>query len=119
MLCLDDCFATTTMPQPTEITQFIFGQPLSAQPAVAAVPLRNRRRDVLLCMPYSPDSSQFITCASASFQPIATASPSAKAAVSKDWSERVIVSSSAQSVSRRSLTTEPWYSTDATRDWSP
>src|SRR6516162_6181741 len=30
MLCLDDCFATTTMPQPTEITQFIFGQPLSA-----------------------------------------------------------------------------------------
>jgi hypothetical protein len=29
MLCLDDCFATTTMPQPTEITQFIFGQPLS------------------------------------------------------------------------------------------
>ena len=28
MLCLDDCFATTTMPQPTEITQFIFGQPL-------------------------------------------------------------------------------------------
>ena len=29
MLCLDDCVATTTMPQPTEITQFIFGQPLS------------------------------------------------------------------------------------------
>jgi hypothetical protein len=29
MLCLDDCFATTTMPQLTEITQFIFGQPLS------------------------------------------------------------------------------------------
>src|SRR6516225_3041516 len=28
MLCLDDCFATTTMPQPTKITQFIFGQPL-------------------------------------------------------------------------------------------
>ena len=28
MSCLDDCFATTTMPQPTEITQFIFGQPL-------------------------------------------------------------------------------------------
>jgi hypothetical protein len=28
MLCLDDCFATTTMPQATEITQFIFGQPL-------------------------------------------------------------------------------------------
>ena len=28
MLCLDDCFATTTMPQPTEITQLIFGQPL-------------------------------------------------------------------------------------------
>jgi GTP cyclohydrolase II len=27
-LCLDDCFATTTMPQLTEITQFIFGQPL-------------------------------------------------------------------------------------------
>ena len=24
MSCLDDCFATTTMPQPTEITQFIF-----------------------------------------------------------------------------------------------
>src|SRR6516225_10241752 len=31
MLCLDDCFATTTMPQPTEITQFIFGQPLKKQ----------------------------------------------------------------------------------------
>src|SRR6516162_5716848 len=31
MLCLDDCFATTTMPQPTEITQFIFGQPLSME----------------------------------------------------------------------------------------
>jgi hypothetical protein len=28
MLCLDDCFATTTMPQLTEITQFIFAQPL-------------------------------------------------------------------------------------------
>ena len=28
MLCLDHCFATTIMPQPTEITQFIFGQPL-------------------------------------------------------------------------------------------
>jgi hypothetical protein len=29
MLCLDDCFATTTMPQLTEITQFIFAQPLT------------------------------------------------------------------------------------------
>src|SRR6516162_11380690 len=29
MLCLDVCIVTTTMPQPTEITQFIFGQPLS------------------------------------------------------------------------------------------
>ena len=28
ILCLDDCFNTTIMPQPTEITQFIFGQPL-------------------------------------------------------------------------------------------
>ena len=28
ILYLDDCFATTIMPQPTEITQFIFGQPL-------------------------------------------------------------------------------------------
>jgi hypothetical protein len=28
ILCLDDCFATTIMPQPTEITQFIFGRPL-------------------------------------------------------------------------------------------
>src|SRR6202011_6221410 len=28
ILCLDDCFTTTIMPQPTEITQFIFGQPL-------------------------------------------------------------------------------------------
>jgi hypothetical protein len=27
-LCLDDCVATTIMPQPTEITQFIFGRPL-------------------------------------------------------------------------------------------
>jgi hypothetical protein len=32
ILCLDDCFNTTIMPQPTEITQFIFGQPLSASP---------------------------------------------------------------------------------------
>jgi hypothetical protein len=29
MLCLDDCLTTTIMPQLTEITQFIFGQPLS------------------------------------------------------------------------------------------
>ena len=28
MMCLDDCYTTTMMPQPTEITQFIFGQPL-------------------------------------------------------------------------------------------
>ena len=28
-LCLDDCFATTILTQLTEITQFIFGQPLS------------------------------------------------------------------------------------------
>jgi hypothetical protein len=28
MLCLDDCFATTIITQLTEITQFIFGQPL-------------------------------------------------------------------------------------------
>jgi hypothetical protein len=28
-LCLDDCFTTLIMPQPTEITQFIFGQSLS------------------------------------------------------------------------------------------
>jgi hypothetical protein len=34
MLCLDDCFATTTMPQPTKITQFIFGQPLNKGPAL-------------------------------------------------------------------------------------
>jgi hypothetical protein len=27
-LCLGDCFNTTIVPQPTEITQFIFGQPL-------------------------------------------------------------------------------------------
>jgi len=30
ILCLDDCLATTIMPQPAEITQFIFGQPLRA-----------------------------------------------------------------------------------------
>src|SRR6516162_5534276 len=35
MLCLDDCFATTTMPQPTEITQFIFGQPLKTKTALS------------------------------------------------------------------------------------
>jgi len=34
MLCLDDCFATTIMPQPTEITQFIFGRPLSRMLAI-------------------------------------------------------------------------------------
>jgi hypothetical protein len=30
MLCLDDCFPTIMMSQPTEITQFISNQPLSA-----------------------------------------------------------------------------------------
>src|SRR6516164_7296976 len=30
-LCLDDCFATTILTQLTEITQFIFGQPLSPE----------------------------------------------------------------------------------------
>src|SRR6516164_8905984 len=35
MLCLDDCFATTTMTQTTEITQFIFGQPLNPGYATA------------------------------------------------------------------------------------
>src|SRR5262249_46855888 len=30
ILCLDDRFATTIMPQPAEITQFIFGRPLRA-----------------------------------------------------------------------------------------
>src|SRR6266550_4695850 len=29
ILCLDNCFDTTIMLQPTEITQFISGQPLS------------------------------------------------------------------------------------------
>jgi hypothetical protein len=29
MLCLDDCFTTIMLTQPAEITQFIFGQPLS------------------------------------------------------------------------------------------
>jgi hypothetical protein len=33
-LCLDDYFSTTIMPQPTEITQFIFGQPLSGMSLV-------------------------------------------------------------------------------------
>jgi hypothetical protein len=33
MLCLDDCFDTTIISQPTEITQFIFGQPLSNKPS--------------------------------------------------------------------------------------
>src|SRR6516165_7547337 len=37
MLCLDVCIVTTTMPQPTEITQFIFGQPLrEAQPKTSS-----------------------------------------------------------------------------------
>src|SRR5262249_51089635 len=31
MLCLDDCFATAIITQPTEITQFIFSQPLRDQ----------------------------------------------------------------------------------------
>jgi len=38
MLCLDDCVATTTMPQPTEITQFIFGQPLRRWILASAIP---------------------------------------------------------------------------------
>jgi hypothetical protein len=32
MLCLDDCITTAIITQPTEITQFIFGQPLSKRP---------------------------------------------------------------------------------------
>ena len=36
MMCLDDCYTTTIMPQPTEITQFIFGQPLSVLHEIAA-----------------------------------------------------------------------------------
>src|SRR6516165_12529863 len=37
MLCLDVCIVTTTMPQPTEITQFIFGKPLrEAQPKTSS-----------------------------------------------------------------------------------
>jgi hypothetical protein len=36
MLRLDDCFTTTIMPQPVEITQFIFSQSLKAnQPTIA------------------------------------------------------------------------------------
>jgi hypothetical protein len=34
ILCLDDCLDTTIMPQPTEITQFIFGQPLRIDAAI-------------------------------------------------------------------------------------
>jgi hypothetical protein len=45
MLCLDDCFATTTMPQPTEITQFIFGQPLKHPEKVGRVTVAGKPRD--------------------------------------------------------------------------
>src|SRR6516162_4416742 len=51
ILCLDDCFATTTMPQLTEITQFIFGQPLSSWPVLGLVTANRRmttRRTLLL-----------------------------------------------------------------------
>jgi len=40
ILCSDDCFTTTIMPQPTEITQFIFGQPLSFEQAVQSAKAR-------------------------------------------------------------------------------
>ena len=43
MLCLDVCIVTTTMPQPTEITQFIFGQPLSRREIPMADTLEIRR----------------------------------------------------------------------------
>jgi hypothetical protein len=36
ILCLGDYFNTTIVPQPTEITQFIFGQPLSRDAAGVA-----------------------------------------------------------------------------------
>jgi hypothetical protein len=42
-LCLDDCFATTIMPQPTEITQFIFGQPLRIKIVNSVDPKLSRR----------------------------------------------------------------------------
>jgi hypothetical protein len=38
-LCLDDCFITTIVPQQSEITQFIFGQPL--RPECPVVPNRD------------------------------------------------------------------------------
>jgi hypothetical protein len=41
ILCLDDCFTTTNMPQPTEITQFIFGQPLRYKCDLSVPPLQN------------------------------------------------------------------------------
>jgi hypothetical protein len=51
ILCLDDCFNTTIMSQLTEITQFIFGQPLTGKmplqvlaAAVAQVVKQRRRR---------------------------------------------------------------------------
>jgi hypothetical protein len=38
MLCLDDCLDTNILPQRTEITQFIFGQPLRIGPVTRHEP---------------------------------------------------------------------------------
>jgi hypothetical protein len=42
-LCLDDCFATTIITQLTEITQFIFGQPLKEEALKIAKDLEDRQ----------------------------------------------------------------------------
>jgi hypothetical protein len=44
ILYLSDCLTTTILAQPTEITQFIFGQPLSATRERAALGIRSQRR---------------------------------------------------------------------------
>jgi adenine-specific DNA-methyltransferase len=53
MLCLDVCIVTTTMPQPTEITQFIFGQPLS----LASRKFDSTFKSIYIDPPYNTDSS--------------------------------------------------------------
>jgi hypothetical protein len=42
-LYLDDCLATTIMPQPAEITEFIFGQPLKGEGRESEIQNQNGR----------------------------------------------------------------------------
>ena len=53
-MCLGDCFNTTIVPQPTEITQFIFGQPLSLMTAAEPVSRQHHHPEPPAAAAYDP-----------------------------------------------------------------